>query len=519
MDRLAKTRWVISPGVLVVSAAVLAAGAWAAEPPFKASWNETKVPWVKAAAHYVAAADGKTENKGTVESPWDLASALEGKRPVIPGSVVWVRGGTYGKGGGFAYKVSLAGTADKPIVVRACPGERATVNGGVQHGGSHTWLWGLEICNTSLDRRFSGAGASLRAGSDLHGPGSKWINVVLHDGGHAAPGVWRGTSPGGELNGVIAWANGFYDTQAGFGERGSMYCQNESGMNYIIDCIQFRQFTCGVFCGSSGGASACSHFTIEGNVCFDNPWWNYLLQTGKKPMRDNRLIGNFAWARRTDKHKSTLQLQYYNVDSESVEVRDNYFVMGDGGDRECLLKRWKSFTFTGNTIIGPASLAQLLSAEAPGGERKWDSNRYYGGSEKPFRYNGTAASFEEWKAASGFDANSTYLKGYPTGVKVFVRSNQYEPGRGHVVVYNWDKKPAVEADMSSILKAADKFEVRDAQNYYGKPVIEGTYDGKPLRMPMNLTEVAQPVGEVPHIKDRFKHTAPEFAVFVVMARP
>lgn len=492
--------------------------------PFNALWNEAKVPWLKDAKHYVVAPDGKAENQGTVESPWDLASVFAAKQQIAPGSAVWVRGGTYGTSGGFEYQVSLAGTAEKPIVVRACPGERATINGGVQQGGSHTWLWGLEVCNTTLDRKFSSAGANLRPGSNLNGQGSKWINMILHDGGHGAPGFWRGTSPGGEMNGVIAWANGFYDMAPGQGgERGSMYGQNESGMNYIIDTILFRQFTCGVFCGSSGGGSACSPYTVEGNVCFDNPWWNYLFQTGKKPMTDIRLIGNFAWSRRDDKHKSTAQLQYYGVEGEKLEFRDNYFVMGNGGEREFYVKLWKNITFTGNTLVGPDRLVRYSPASQVGAI-KWDNNRYHGGAgtwhggKKSFVFN-TATNFEAWKASTGFDASSSWTTNYPTGVKVFVRPNQYEPGRGHVIVYNWDKKPAVDADVSSILGAGDSFEVRDAQNYFGKPVLEGTCDGKPLAMPMNLTEVAQPVGDVPHIQERFRHTAPEFAVFVVMKQP
>jgi len=503
-------------------AAATAAGA-AAVAPFKARWNEAKVPWLKEAAHYVVATDGKAENKGTVESPWDLASVFEGKHQFGPGSVARVRGGRYGTGGTFSYTISLTGTAEKPIVVRACPGERATINGGVTHKGAHTWLWGLEISNDSTDilnRSFAG---------NIYGKGSKWINVIVHDGGHPAPGFWRDTSPGGELNGIICWANGNYSAPGtGFAERGSMYGQNESGMNYIVDTIQFRQFTCGVFCGSSGGASACSPFTVEGNVCFDNPWWNYLFQTGKKPMTDIKLIGNFAWARRDDKHKGSVQLQYYTVDSESLEVRDNYFVLGDAGERELYLKRWKNVTFTGNTVVGPNRLVHVWTTGTKDGY-KWDNNRYYGGRQhdpavensfRTFVFDKVTTNFEGWKTASGFDKASSWSKDYPTGVKILVRPNQYEPGRGHVIVYNWDKKPAAEADVSCVLKAGDKFEVRDAQNYFGKPVLEGAYDGKPLALPMNLTEVAQPVGEVPHLKARYsRHTAPEFAVFVVMAKP
>ncbi len=41
-----------------------------------------------------------------------------------------------------------------------------------------------------------------------------------------------------------------------------------------------------------------------------------------------------------------------------------------------------------------------------------------------------------------------------------------------MIVYNWDKKPTIEADVAGVLKAGDQFEVRDAQNYYGLLLVE-----------------------------------------------
>jgi hypothetical protein len=35
----------------------------------------------------------------------------------------------------------------------------------------------------------------------------------------------------------------------------------------------------------------------------------------------------------------------------------------------------------------------------------------------------------------------------PQGTWVYSRPNKYEPGRGHVAVYNWDRRRSVEADL------------------------------------------------------------------------
>src|SRR5688572_6291075 len=72
---------------------------------------------------FFVAPDGKADNDGTRESPWDLATALAHPAAVKPGDTIWLRGGTYG--GGLTSK--LQGAPDKAIVVRQFPGERATI--------------------------------------------------------------------------------------------------------------------------------------------------------------------------------------------------------------------------------------------------------------------------------------------------------------------------------------------------------------------------------------------------------
>jgi len=55
------------------------------------------------------------------------------------------------------------------------------------------------------------------------------------------------------------------------------------------------------------------------------------------------------------------------------------------------------------------------------------------------------------------------------------------------------------------------FEIRDAQDYFGTPVLSGLYTGNPVVLPMTGSSTAVPV--------RFAapaHTSPEFGAFVLV---
>jgi hypothetical protein len=116
-------------------------------------------------------------------------------------------------------------------------------------------------------------------------------------------------------------------------------------------------------------------------------------------------------------------------------------------------------------------------------------------------------------APTGFPAN-TYITERPEGSEVLVRLNRYEPGRAHIVVYNWDRRESVEVDISNVLHAGALYEVRNVQDYFGRPLLTGRYDGRPLRVPIAGTRVAAPVGDAPR---SLTSTSPEFAVFVLVA--
>src|SRR5690606_19294385 len=91
--------------------------------------------------------------------------------------------------------------------------------------------------------------------------------------------------------------------------------------------------------------------------------------------------------------------------------------------------------------------------------------------------------------------------------------NQYEPGRAHIIVYNWENLPEVTADLGNVLVPGTAFEIRSAQNILGAPVVQGVYAGGPVVLPMTGLQVAKPL-----LANATAATAPQFNVFVVMSQ-
>jgi hypothetical protein len=72
----------------------------------------------------------------------------------------------------------------------------------------------------------------------------------------------------------------------------------------------------------------------------------------------------------------------------------------------------------------------------------------------------------------------------PTGTRVILRPNKYDMGRANLAIFNWEKKPEVEVDPGAFLKAGERYRLLDPRDFYGKPVLSGTADGKPIKVPM-----------------------------------
>jgi hypothetical protein len=201
-------------------------------------------------------------------------------------------------------------------------------------------------------------------------------------------------------------------------------------------------------------------------------------------------------------------------DYKDIKVTDNYFA---GGIPAGLVGSWQEVTMTGNTFYGTSGMISLTIHKGHPHNYVWDNNTYLGaswpGTPDLFWVNGTRLDFSGWKELMGVDLHSRYIAGRPTGVRVFVRPNKFEPGRANIIVYNWDLSKSVQVDLSSVLHMGEEYEIRNSEDYLGPVLLSGSYDGKPLRLPMTDLKVSAPVGgPVP------ASTAPEFGVFVVLKR-
>jgi hypothetical protein len=100
----------------------------------------------------------------------------------------------------------------------------------------------------------------------------------------------------------------------------------------------------------------------------------------------------------------------------------------------------------------------------------------------------------------------------PQETKVFVRPNRYEPGRAHIVIYNWGKLSQVAVDVSGVLGEGDCYEVRNVQAVFGPPVARGVYQSGPIHVPMAGVAPPVPMGRVMRVPPR---TGPAFDVFLL----
>src|SRR5262249_34295816 len=147
--------------------------------------------------------------------------------------------------------------------------------------------------------------------------------------------------------------------------------------------------------------------------------------------------------------------------------------------------------FSGNRLIaGNASQRMILLDTFPSlSGYTWNNNTYYDGTSLHFDVDRTGTSglyetFASWQSANAFDSASTYSASLPTGPWVYVRPNKYESKRANITIYDWNSSATVAVDLSGILSPGDQFVIQDAQNFYGPPVVQGTYQGGTISVPM-----------------------------------
>jgi hypothetical protein len=431
------------------------------------------------AADFFASPAGSPQADGSLNRPWDMATALKGPPALRPGDTLWLRGGTY-RG---TFSAQLRGKAGTPIIVRPRAGEKVIVDlgdspDGFEIGGNDAWYEDFEIMSSSPRRVAKESGSSphdlARPGvrtdqSSATGRGLKLINLVIHD--TAGIGLWKEAADL-EVSGCLIFNNGWSGPDRGHGH--GLYVQNVLGEKRIEGNVIFNQFDNGIQVYGSRQAGL-DNIAIEQNVVFNNgsltnrPEYNIVFGGGR-PSRNARIVDNVL---------------YYPEGSPGTNLNLGFADSGAG---------MTGGIVEGNYLGNGGFLWSDRNSDVVFRDNEIHSALF---ALDPRRFPGNTISIARGK-----------------GTRVFIHRNSRDPGRATVSVFNWDRKPFVEVDLTKALPRGARCEIRNAQNPTARPIWRGTIRDGTLTLPMTGLAAAVPVGWAAP-----PPTGPEFNVFLVNSVP
>ena len=398
--------------------------------------------------------DGNATNAGTVDSPWDLGSALSNNQQIVAGDTVYLRGGTYRHPnrapGSTGYAISLQGSVELPIWIRAYQGERATIDGGLCSGSSpaHLRISDLEVIVSEnlLDDRFSSISGSS-APTDLirpwgginftSGDDIKLINNVVHANMQGI-GFWQNVSGDSELYGNLIYDNGWDGPDRNHGH--GVYTQN-------------------------GGTHDDWKFIVN-NILLDN--WSNTIQ----------VYGSSA--------------AYY----DRYEISQNIYAVGNKSDDGRLLvggSRPSEDLFVTDNVSYHAELqvgynfysGVRANDVVATGNRIWWNIEF--GEMTNFTHSDNFAWYDKYQPTPNMDG---VIIDVPITPYTFLYENAYDPNRAHLAIQNFPHLQTVSVDMSEFLQVGDAYQLKDPTDFFGAPILVGTYTGAAVDVVMSGEDFA-----------------------------
>lgn len=372
-------------------------------------------------ADWYVAPDGRAANPGTKESPWDIASALNGRQEVRSGDTINLLEGTHRRRPNELFDVRLAGSVDRPIYVQPAPGQRARIDGGlaVQSPSAHVWIRDLEIfvSEPAPDKPVS-AGSSpadlKRPSGGLHmhgGKDCKYIDLVIHNCNQGIS-CWTGeVNP--EIYGCILYDNGWLGVDRGHGH--CIYTQNDQGAKTISNCIMTCRYDGSYTLHAYGSERAhVDNYLATENICYGT---GPFLIGGGRPSHGIRVYRNFLYG-------VAMRLGYTAPYNEDCDIRDNIIVNG-----RLEIVRYRNVVQEGNLV--------LARNEAR-----------------------------------------------PAQTKAVLLPNKCNSNRAHLVVYNWTKAQSVEVDAGTFAQDGTTIELLDPKDPFGRPVATTIRRNGVIRVPV-----------------------------------
>lgn len=414
-------------------------------------------PYAPTADWYVGPS-GTAGAAGTQADPLDLATAIGSSSPVAAGERVMLLAGTYE--GQFTSIV--AGAQGVPIVFFAEPGARVTIDSNAAGSGTEAlaiegdWVQfhGLEVMSSDGGRSSAESGSSptdltLAGGVTLTASNAKLVNCFVHDNAQGVS-FWS-DAVDSELYGNVIYHNGWNAPDRGHGH--AIYTQNALSTKRIARNVLFFGFSFGVHAYTEGGSI--QGFDIVENVWFrtgasvpgEGDYTDGCLVGGLQPVARALLQGNSSWAPAINARG--LQLGYGStVENEDVTLTDNYLVGRIGANGS-----WQQGTITGNTVHG--ELVGINPTDYP---------------------------------------NNTWSSELPTGQRVVLRVNDYDPSRAELIAYDWSASGAVSVDLSNVVPLGGSYEIRSVLDPWGTPVASGSYQGGEVSVPLGTVTAPDPLG-------------------------
>lgn len=453
------------------------------------------VALVSPAADLFVTPDGKPDGNGSQARPWDLATALAGKDRVRAGDTVWLGRGTYR--GTFLKPAQPSGTAGKPIVYRAMPGQRVTLTAKEDDrcvleiaGAEHVWFWGMEVTvGGRPELGHYGAGVSLRGGREI-----KLINLAIHDCPNRS-GI-AGSNLGSEFYGCLIYRNGQWANGLAHGT----YTQNRpedvggdlAKLPWKIhrDCAVFQNFGWGVH--SYATSPKLANLLYEGVAAYGNglptgatkPCPNFLA--GGQKFDDNVVLRDcYTYYPDKGSFKRGADLGYGDENGR-LTVESSCFV---GGQDALWIRKWQQAAVTGCRFLttNGHALRLIRPADYQPSRYRFAENTYYKLAAPPLQLDDAPiADLAAWQSATGLDQSSRMVNGRPSQPWIFLRPNRYEPEKALLVVYNWPRTPEVEVALGRLwgLKPDQAYRVHSVEDIWAAPVDEGRFSGDPARLKM-----------------------------------
>lgn len=459
-------------------------------------------PWVKTmptAKRIFFVSPNGTGDGNTRTTPTSLTTIIKSCQP---GDLIWLLSGTYTG----VFNINRNGTASSPIIYRSYPGEHAKVVGGLKITGDHSWVWGLEV----TDPNDTAEGDIVYSAAE----GTVLINNVLHPEGYNT-GIGSWDKPGQIVYGNIVY-HGHHN----------IYTQNTgaNGLRWFVDNISMDAKT-----NSNGGngpyefhayaeGGNISGFRLRGNVfanttVIENSVNGTMLIGGKNKTanEDIEIESNFYY--NTDLavgYKRPIQaIVKKNFIVDSQLIYEKFWGKGEAKFPEpaqIIVTDNKMYWYRklvshvrlhtsayrpdSNSDTGFSRIDKIL----PFREKDiWDLNTYspsfLGEMEAGNVFtNYLIKTIDDWRkytkqAGNEFDKNGKVVP-MPTNPVVFLTPNDYETGRGHVIVYGFGNAKSVSVDLSSTVKVGSYYEIRRVKDAFGKPVVSGVYKGGSVSLPI-----------------------------------